>query len=268
MTARVRPSVTELEASLAFVSREVGEGARTLLAKERSRATLLAVVDHTFAYEAKAKNALVARLVRGTKSLPVCAPGCAWCCHLSVFASVPEILRIAEHLRAASSARAFAEARERVRASAAIVAPMSKPERAQAKHACPLLDREKGRCGVYEVRPLSCRAYNSCDAAVCERAFEQALVAWDLPIEITQYTVGRHVKSGLMAGALAVGLDPGPYELAVGLSIALELPDAEERWLRGEAVFAAAESALGREMRAAWDEHHARLASDLAEPAR
>jgi hypothetical protein len=51
---------------------------------------------------------------------------------------------------------------------------------------------------------------------------------------------------------VAAGLDPGPYELACGLAVALTVPDAAARWLAKEPIFAAAETRIGRERRATW----------------
>ena len=118
------------------------------------------------------------------------------------------------------------------------------------------------RCGVYAARPLACRAYNSCDASVCEKAFVDARVRWDMPVDLFQLTVGRNVRTGLAAAIAAAGLDPGPYELAAGLEVALTTPDAEARWLAGEPIFAAAETRIGRERRDAWREAFARAAPE------
>jgi uncharacterized protein len=243
-----------LEGHLAIVARQMTTAVRAFLAGARSEAGLLRMVGDTFALEAQTREALVKGLARDPKCLPVCAPGCAYCCHLSVFASVPEILYLAAALRATLSPEALASLTRRVVEAAAALAEGSREERAAAKRPCPLLDVASGRCGVYEVRPLVCRAYNSCDVGACKTAFDEALVHWEMPVDLVQLSASRSVRSGLLAGVFASNLDPGPYELACGLAVALTTDDAAERWLAGETLFSAAETAIGRTLRATWRE--------------
>ncbi len=241
-----------LEEHLAVITRQIATAVRALLEGVRSEAVVLRLVGDTFAYEAQTRDALVHGLARDPKCLPVCAPGCAYCCHLSVFASVPEILFLAAGLRATLTTEQLVAVTARVVEAAAAFAEASREERASAKRPCPLLDVATGRCGVYEVRPLVCRAYNSCDVGVCKTAFDEALVHWEMPVDLVQLSASRNVRSGLLAGVFAAGLDPGPYELACGLAVALTVDDAAERWLAGEPLFAAAETAIGRTLRATW----------------
>ena len=256
-----------VEAHLAMVTAQAVNAARPLF-DERSPEARRRAMELLLSYEEQTKGALVAALARDPRCLPVCAPGCAFCCHLSVFAAVPEILHLAEHLRGALSAPDLAALSARVAAAAAAIAELSQEGRARAKRACPLLDEATGRCGVYAARPLACRAYNSCDAGVCERAYANALTRWEMPVNLFQLTVSRNVRTGLMAAVFAAGLNPGPYELACGLSVALEVPDAEARWLAGEPIFAAAETRIGRERRAGWRASLARSRRRPAPPRR
>ncbi len=247
---------------LGVVTRQAMEVAAPFTNGPRTPEVLERIVAGLFAYEDLTKRALVDALARDPKCLPVCAPGCAFCCHLSVFASVPELLHLARHLRATLDAPALAAKASAITAAAAAIRELDQAGRAAAKRACPLLDEGSGRCGVYAARPLACRAYNSCDASVCEKAFVDARVRWDMPVDLFQLTVGRNVRTGLAAAIAAAGLDPGPYELAAGLAVALTTPDAEARWLAGEPIFAAAETRIGRERRDAWREAFARAATD------
>jgi Fe-S-cluster containining protein len=244
-----------VEKHLEIVTRQTESAVAPLLGSPEA---LERAVEGTYAYDAEAKTALVLALARDPRCLPVCAPGCAFCCHLSVFAAVPEILYLAAHLRRTLPEERLDALTAAVVRAAAAVAELSQEERARAKKPCPLLDLESGRCGAYDARPLACRAYNSCDASVCERAYDDALVHWDMPVDLFQLTLSRNVRAGLMAAAVARGLDPGPYELACGLAVALTTPDAAARWLKGEPIFAAAETRIGRERRPGWREAFAR----------
>lgn len=258
--ARAKGAEARVEKHLALVTEQARAIAAQALGPKRTATGMHHALAHLFAYEKQTKIALVHALARDPRCLPVCAPGCAFCCHLAVFASVPEILALAAHLRATLAPAELAARTAEIAAAAAAVGDLDRSARAASKRACPLLDGESGRCTVYEARPLACRAYNSCDAATCERAFDQALTRWDVPVDLFQLTVGRNVRAGLLAAVHAGGLDPGPYELSVGLHLALSEPDAEARWLAGETVFAAAETRIGRARRAAWDAEISRCA--------
>jgi Fe-S-cluster containining protein len=247
-----------LEQHLAVVTRQMTAAVRAFLGGARSEAALLRLVGDAYAFERETRDALVKGLSRDPKCLPVCAPGCAYCCHLSVFASVPEILFLAAALRATLDVASLATVTARVVEAAAAFVGASREVRASAKRSCPLLAVANGCCSVYEVRPLVCRAYNSCDVGVCKTAFDDALVHWEMPVDLVQLSASRNVRSGLLAGIFASGLDPGPYELACGLAVALTVDDAAERWLAGDALFSAAETAIGRTLRATWRETFAR----------
>ena len=249
-----------VEQHLAIVTDEARGLVARALAVGATPASLADAVTAVYAYEEQTKAALVQALARDPKCLPVCAAGCAFCCHLSVFASVPELLVLAAHLRATLTDAELAARTEATVAAAAAVRELGQKERAAARRPCPLLgglDGATRQCGVYAARPLACRAYNSCDAGVCEKAFDDAATHWDLPTDLFQLTVSRNARKGLISAVFAAGLDPGPYELAPGLAVALTIPDAARRWLAGERIFDAAETRIGRERRAGWRASHA-----------
>ena len=64
------------------------------------------------------------------------------------------------------------------------------------------------------------------------------------PVEIPTYAPQRQlctfVLDGLRAGLAEAGLAHELLELAAALRVALSVPDAAERWLEGEPVFAPA----------------------------
>ena len=74
--------------------------------------------------------------------------------------------------------------------------------------------------------------------AQCEAAFAADPVTANVTIDAIVHTTGRGVQTGLCIGAIRSGLDGRTYELPGALLRALDTPDAEERWARGEDVFA------------------------------
>ena len=178
---------------------------------------------------------VTARVEPGRRLPIACEPGCDYCCYGTVFASSAEILHLAAFIaRDPELARAVGE---RAAAAAHKVAGLSIDERAGARVPCPVL--ADGACSAYEARPLSCRAYHSCDRGLCERAFQEADARPVLPIVPTMFHIPHAHGFGMMAGLQSAGLDVGPYDLASALPVALADPaGTAERWLAGEAVFA------------------------------
>jgi Fe-S-cluster containining protein len=166
-----------------------------------------------------------------------CRAGCDWCCYLTVGTTVPEVVRIAAYLRQTLSPEELQATRLRIAELEEHKRRQSLGQRADAHWPCALLVNH--RCAAYPVRPLTCRGFNSSDAHLCER-FLQSPRKVVVPTYVPQLRLMTFVLDGMRAGLSESGLRGDLVELTAALRIALELPDAAERWLAGEAVFAPA----------------------------
>ena len=153
-----------------------------------------------------------------------CAAGCAYCCHLTVEASAPEVSLIASHLKATCSPGRLDHITERVRQTADAVRGLSPTERVRAAVPCALL--ENGQCSIYAVRPLGCRSWNSRDADVCANILHDG---GDIRPVQDQRPLG--IDSGVRAGFAAALRHAGisedadqRCELNTALEIALDSP--------------------------------------------
>ena len=166
-----------------------------------------------------------------------CREGCDWCCHLDVGTSVPEVLRIAAYLRQTLSAEDLQATRERLVRRDERRREQKGARRANQAGPCALLVDH--RCSAYPVRPLTCRGANSTDPHACEQFLKEPKRT-HLPVYGPQHRLMAFVLDGIRAGVAEAGLKGDLLELTAALRIALEVPDAGERWLRGEPVFTAA----------------------------
>src|SRR5258706_4097403 len=162
-----------------------------------------------------------------------CAKGCAFCCHLGVSATAPEVFLIANRIRETHKTdlenyvARLRETERRTREGSAL-------ERARRRIPCALLDGSA--CSVYDVRPGPCRGLTSISARTCERGFNGENVQVTTPgLWATLRAV--HLQA-LWAALIAAELPANGYELNQAICVALETPDAESRWLKGEDVFA------------------------------
>ena len=165
-----------------------------------------------------------------------CAAGCDFCCHLPVDITVPEALRMVDYLLTVLTPEALASTRSRLMANERRIHGLSYEEHTRARIACALL--VDGVCSVYEARPIACRAWNSMDRSCCEIIFHGDPVTMMPPLDMTAYEAVWEVAQGLTEGIRRARLDSHPYELHSLLLRVLDTPNAAQRWLQREDVFA------------------------------
>lgn len=179
-------------------------------------------------------------LARPEAPRPACSAGCSYCCHVHVDATVPEILAIASHLRRSLTSAALGSLRARLAARVPRVEHLSDEARWSARIPCALLG-EDGRCSIYDVRPLRCRAFHSCSVTPCREAFEGCAEAE--PVKGARLERAHDaVEEGYDQALILAGHPADGHRLEVGLLVALEDPEAGARWLAGAAPFARARS--------------------------
>lgn len=104
---------------------------------------------------------------------PACRKGCSWCCVQTVAMSVFEAAPLVEHVRRTWTDEQRAALLERARRVLATLSTHANDaDRIRRRIPCVFL-QEDGACGIYDVRPLACRVFNSQDLAACLRVFEQ-----------------------------------------------------------------------------------------------
>ncbi|MDP9149616.1 MAG: YkgJ family cysteine cluster protein [Myxococcota bacterium] len=162
----------------------------------------------------------------------VCKEGCSWCCYLRVSSTPLEVLGIAEWLRSQLTRDELASLRGRARAVADETAGMTWRER--PPRACPLLVGD--RCRAYQARPLMCRGWHSFDVTPC-RSYVEGNGDASADVNVRLIMLYQALLGGLEDAARERRLDGSTVDFAVALSVALESPDAMNRWLAGHPVF-------------------------------
>lgn len=166
-----------------------------------------------------------------------CRKYCAHCCYKSVSVTPAEVVRLAVHLKAALRPKPLAKLKARLHELDDKTRGMTPVERSRARLPCALL---VGRlCIAHAARPASCRGFNSRDVRACEKSVRQRDV--QIPVYRLQYQIFAEAHLGLRQGLADAGLTAPHLELTAALRIALDTPDATERWLAGEPVFRDAE---------------------------
>lgn len=148
-----------------------------------------------------------------------CRPGCDACCHLHVMIPPGVAEAIGAYLVEHLGSSALAELKLELEQAAATAE--AAPDPTALRRRCPLLGAD-GRCTIYAVRPLTCRAFTSRSAAACRRlAFDPNGPASAISQNPSQFRVYVEATAALEQAALAHGQAPRQMGLARGLLQAL-----------------------------------------------
>lgn len=170
-----------------------------------------------------------------------CQEGCSYCCcKPGVLISIPELLRILDRVTATLDAAGVAAVRERAAQYVRQLNGRSFDEPTDESIPCPLLSN--GRCSVYEVRPLTCRGYNSTSVDACRQAHQSRHVLVPIFSVIKDVTDGTTV--GAATGLRELGSNDALVDLGTALHIALEAGGERSDAIAGgaEALLAAQNS--------------------------
>lgn len=168
---------------------------------------------------------------------PACQPGCSHCCTIHVEVRGAEALALAEYLGHKTSTAELEVIKADVAAAHAKVSSLPRERRGDASVRCPLLG-PTGCCTVYEMRPMTCRSFNSRSAANCEVVFKTPGTSQRINVVRERMAVAGEAVLELEGLAAKAGKDNRPYDLFGALHEALsDLPGAQLRWQRGEQLF-------------------------------
>lgn len=182
-------------------------------------------------------EANVAHQTRG--QLPLgCGRGCATCCTLRVTATAPEVLVLAAFIRTLAPALRSRgiDLRAQVALAHSQTQGLDEGERLRARQRCPFI--AQGVCVIYQVRPLACRGLASHDRRACTQAASGQRE--NIPYSEPHMRLRGLVQNAMQSALRDAGRSWLMHELNAALLIALDEPDAAQRWHQGEDVFAAA----------------------------
>lgn len=144
-----------------------------------------------------------------------CKSGCAACCHLFVAVPPGVAEAIADHVEAILSPTERTILRQRLQEAAAAAQEAEDPVRLRRR--CPLLG-EDNRCSVYEVRPLTCRAFTSTSSLRCQQiVFDPAYATASVEQNQALYRIHVEATLALQVAAHRRGLPAEQKGLACAL---------------------------------------------------
>ena len=181
------------------------------------------------------------RATRGEIANIDCAKGCWSCCAQMVAVTIPEVLRLAGHIRSTFDSEQRADLDRRMAGYMEATAAWHAGDRSKKpRYACPLLRLSDGTCGVWMDRPIVCRGQNSTDHNACITKRDDPVGDPAVPQIMGQLYTAMFSRTGMRRALEKHGLDGRLYEMTPALIIALEREDAAERYFAGEAIFESA----------------------------
>jgi hypothetical protein len=175
-----------------------------------------------------------------------CAAGCAWCCHQQVAVEPAEAIAIARYIETAFTPETRSALKQRVDALAERTRGMGNLAWARLRTPCAFLVDSK--CSIYEVRPLRCRAVYSRDVDYCRWAVDNPDLYFGArdsrsgpgPYPVEPRQIVDAALAGFAVAERDFGLQWKTLTLMAAIKILLDQPEAAERYLAGEPVFARA----------------------------
>jgi hypothetical protein len=150
-----------------------------------------------------------------------CQAGCAHCCHVPVYVSEPEVFHILTALRQHSDL-ALAALQQRLKH----YVENRQQDADQLSQACAFL--VNNLCSIYSHRPAVCRKAHSLSVSAC------ASGAAHIPQDLQLILRAEALIQGHAAAYQDAGLPATSLELASAVLLALEDPQAQEKWFAGK----------------------------------
>ena len=208
--------------------------ATTILRGEQTAAATIAVVANAHTWADSMIDQSPERDHRA------CRAGCAFCCYLPVvLVTAAEAVYLADWLHTHCSAEELVAIQQRLAERLQQQTTAAFPSQVQPP--CALL--QDNHCLAYPARPLKCRGWNSVRLEACEQAYGRSQSPQRVPVDAYAFVMGNAVLNGLSESATQAGLDGTTYDLTYALARALEIPDAVQRWWKGERLFDTPQSA-------------------------
>ncbi|MBU1344987.1 MAG: YkgJ family cysteine cluster protein [Proteobacteria bacterium] len=170
----------------------------------------------------------------------VCEQGCAYCCHLRVGVSIPEALVIFNELSLKAPPAFFETIKKRVAELEKSGDTLDDAWWHTTRTACPFLEKQaQSICGIYNLRPMSCRAYHSTLVEACREGYEKGCET-----KIPCFPLFRSMTNMYSTAFIRAMDEKGLHSYQVGFCASLNIlfsdDTAAKRWLKGDDVFLAA----------------------------
>ncbi len=167
-----------------------------------------------------------------------CKAGCAYCCHLKVGVSIPELLVVFYELQAQTTPEGLAFFERQIAETVSKGNTLTEDFWHTSGTPCPFLNHQ-GQCLIYPIRPFSCLAYHSTDMEICRQGYEDKR-----EVQVPCFPLYRATTDMYSSVFIRVLADRGFASYQVGFVKGLDLlfkdKTLSDQWLEKKDVFGAA----------------------------
>ncbi|MDQ7995280.1 MAG: YkgJ family cysteine cluster protein [Luteibacter sp.] len=182
-------------------------------------------------FDSRAERLGTLTRIKGKPRTIACKAGCSFCCSLYVSATASELLLIEGYIAAMPRAARLAVT-TRVTDAFAHAQGKTMLARDRARVPCPMLN-EQGLCGIYPVRPLTCRSYVSFDLPGCRADAQRPGAGTQVIRSGSLVELRSSLFDQLITKEREHGFAVQSYELIQGLHHLLSRPTAIDNMCRG-----------------------------------
>ena len=126
-----------------------------------------------------------------------CQAGCWWCCTLQVFTTCSEAILIADHLRQTLPPEDVTRLIARLTATTLQMGLSTENTWRATRTRCVFL-QDDNQCGIYAVRPLTCRKHTSGDVTYCQTGYEQPETVQEYDIDPLREIINSQLHSTIV----------------------------------------------------------------------
>lgn len=178
-------------------------------------------------------------VLQNTKEQLACKEGCAYCCSYTIGTFPVEVFRILDYIRTSFQPQKINKLTADITSRAKELKPLAKEQRLSLNKPCVFL--EEGRCGIYEVRPATCRNHHALDVDKCKQSINEPenLTIPNTFIEELHMVNEAHTY-GYKNALEHSSHDSSFYELNIALYEALNNSKCKKKWTQGKRPFSTA----------------------------
>jgi len=165
-----------------------------------------------------------------------CGPGCSYCCHSQIHVLPIEALLILSFLNESFTKKQILLLMDKIEKRLQRTRKKALGSLFSIKEELPCIFLENGMCGIYQVRPFICRAWNSLDSSLCRKIFNSGEFDNEIEASSARNLVFESSRSLFADFARQLKLETVPFEMTQAILNCIKTTNPLPLWLSGQDI--------------------------------
>lgn len=165
-----------------------------------------------------------------------CGPGCSYCCYSQIHVLPIEALLILSFLDECFTRKQILLLMDKIEQRLQRTREKSLGSLFSIKNELPCIFLENGICGIYQVRPFICRAWNSMDSSLCKKIFNSGKFDDEIETSSARNLVFESSRSLFADFGKQLKLETVPFEMTQAIFNCLNTTNPLPLWLSGQDI--------------------------------